>query len=139
MQLVTDADTDNTSEDWQLADPGERAMSLTVVWNRSTRIYPWYRFTRATGTPRSVEMDFGGDLITVVGNRVHTLFPAIAAQRIISLIQPTENEVKFDVRLGSVKQTGRPTISQILIDGQSEAQFEKGLKEEELDELDDVD
>jgi hypothetical protein len=84
-------------------------------------------------------MDFGGDLITVVGNRIHTLFPAIAEQRIISLIQPTENEVKFDVRLGSVKQTGRPTISQILIDGQSEAQFEKGLKEEELDEPDDVD
>ncbi len=137
QQLVTD--TDNTSEDWQLADQGERAMSLTVVWNRSTRIYPWYRFTRATGNARSIELDFGGDLITVVGNRVHTLFPAIAEQRIISLIQPTENEVKFDVRQGSVKQTGRPTIHQILIDGQTEAKYEKGLKEEESDELDDQD
>jgi hypothetical protein len=133
------SDTDNTSEDWELAEPCERAMSLTVVWNRSTRIYPWYRFTRATGTPRSVELDFNGDLITVVGNRVHTLLPAIAEQRLISLTQPTENEVKFDVRLGSVKQTGRSTIHQILIDGQTEARYEKGLKEEELDEPDDVD
>jgi hypothetical protein len=138
MQLVTEV-PDSTSEDWELTEPGERAMALTVIWNRSTRIYPWYRFTRATGTPRSVEMDFGGDLITVVGNRVHTLLPAIAAQRVISLTQPTENEVKFDVRLGSVKQTGRPTISQILIDGQSEAQFEKGLKGQELDEPEDQD
>jgi hypothetical protein len=139
MQLVTDTETDSTSEDWELAEPGNRAMSLTVVWNRSTRIYPWYRFTRATGNPRSVVLDFGGDLITVTGNRVHSLFPAIAEQRIISLIQPTENEVKFDVRLGSVKQTGRPTISQILIDGQTEARHEKGLKEEESAEPGDDD
>jgi hypothetical protein len=138
MQLVTEV-PDNTSEDWELAEPGERAMSLTVVWNRSTRIYPWYRFTRATGTHGSVELDFGGDLITVVGNRVHTLLPAIAEQRLISLTQPTENEVKFDVRLGSVKQTGRPTISQILIDGQSESESIKAAKEDDTEFVDDQD
>jgi hypothetical protein len=133
--LVTDPA--DISEDWELVEKGHRAASIMVEWRRSIRVYPWFRFTKAEGNSSSVDLEFGDDVITVTGNRLDVLLRAIAEHRVIRLIQPTENEAKFNVRGDSVvRQIGRPTITQILIDGEPEFERNK-TAEEEYDEPED--
>jgi hypothetical protein len=116
----------DTSEDWELVEEGHRAASIMIQWRRSIRVYPWFRFAKAEGDNSSVDLEFGDDVITVNGNRLHLLLRAIAEHRVLRLIQPTENEAKFNVRgENAVRQIGRPTITQILIDGKTEQEHNK--------------
>jgi hypothetical protein len=94
-------------------------------------------FKKAEGNHSSVDLEFGDDTITVTGNRLDVLIRAIAEHRVVRLIQPTENEAKFDVRNGAVRQTGRPTITQILIDWKTELEHANENKEE-FDEDDEI-
>ena len=121
----------DTSEDWELIEEGQRAASLIVQLRRSTKVYPWFRFTKAEGNHASVDLEFGEDIITVTGKRLDVLLRAVAEHRVLRLIQPTENEAKFDVRGdGVTRQTAHPTITQILIDGESEFERNKPAEEE---------
>jgi len=123
------------SEDWELSPDGYRAASLIVQWRRSMQVYPWFRFNKAKGNGSSVDLEFDDDVITVTGKRLDVLLRAVAEHRVLRLIQPTENEAKFDVRGDKATlQTGRPTITQILIDGKSEFEHNKDEKDDFEDE-----
>jgi hypothetical protein len=125
------ADPSDTSEDWELVEEGLRAASIMIQWRRSIRVYPWFRFTKAEGNTDTVSLEFGDDVITVTGKRLHVLLRAIAEHRVLRLIQPTENEAKFDVRGdNATRQTGRPTITQILIDGETEFERSKAVEDD---------
>ena len=126
------------SEDWELSPEGTRAASLIIEWRRSIKVYPWYLFKKAEGNGSSIDLEFGDDVITVTGKRLNVLLRAVAEYRVLRLIQPSENEAKFDVRGDKATlQTGRPTITQILIDGKSEFEHAKD-DEGEFDEDDEI-
>ena len=132
--LVTD--TSDISEDWELIEPGHRAASMIVQMRRSLWVYPWFRFSRAEGCSDTAELFFMEDRITIDGNRLDVLIRAVAEHRVLRLIQPTKNEAKFNVRgIGAIPQTGRPTITEIRIDGENkddaEFQDEDDLSEDE--------
>ena len=125
------------SEDWELVPEGHRAASLIVEWNRSARVFPWHHFVFAVGNGDKVDLRFAKQVITVTGKQLGGLLRAFAEHRVIRLIQPTPNEAKFDVRKGSVRQTDRPTISEIRINGKSECQAAKDA-EDKFDEDDEI-
>lgn len=121
-----------TSEDWELVEEGHRAASLIVQWRRSVRVYPWHHFVYAfgQGDGERIDIQFGKQVITITGNQLDGLVRALAEHRVIRLIQPTENQAKF-------RQTARPNITEIRINGKSEFQAAKDA-EEEFDEDDDI-
>ena len=105
------------SEDWELAEDGHRPASLLLQLRRSTHVLPWFRFVYAEGDDSKAHLDFGEHTVTVSGSGLEALLEAVSSHRLIRLIQPTQNEAKFNVRgLDSVKQSGRPVITKIIVD-----------------------
>jgi hypothetical protein len=105
------------SEDWQLeTDPHSKPVSLLVQLRRSTHILPWFRFVYAEGDNSQVKITFTSHLVTVNGFGLAALLVALAAQKVVRLVQPSENEAKFGVRgEGSSKSAG-PGISDITVE-----------------------
>jgi hypothetical protein len=105
------------SEDWELAEEGQKATCLVVQLRRSVHILPWFRFVYAEGNSSKIHLDFGEHSFTVTGDGLYSLLEAVAQHRVLRLIQPTQTEVKMNLR-GEVgiSQTGRPVIKQILVD-----------------------
>ena len=107
------------SEDWDLAEDGHRPASLLVQLRRSMYVLPWFRFVYAEGNDSKAQLDFGEHTVTVTGSGLEALLEAVSSHRLIRLIQPTQNEAKFNVRgPDSVKQMGRPVIANIIMDDQ---------------------
>ncbi len=105
------------SEDWQLAEEdGSKPASLLIQLRRQAHVLPWFRFVYAEGDNAQIQVAFASHLLTITGNGLAALLVAIAAQRVVRLILPTENETKFGVRgLGAVKYHG-PGITDITVE-----------------------
>ena len=117
MSTTTIPESALVSEDWQLEEKlGSRPVSLHLQLRRRTHVLPWFRFVYAEGDNCQVKIAFASHMVTVNGHGLAALLSAVAAQCVIRLIQPTENEAKFGVRgEGSAKYTG-PGIHDITVD-----------------------
>ncbi len=105
------------SEDWELAEEGHKATCLLVQLRRSIHVMPWFRFVYAEGNSSKIHVDFGAHSLVVIGDGLYSLLEAVAQHRVLRLIQPTQTEVKMNLRgEAGVSQTGRPVIKQILVD-----------------------
>ena len=104
------------SEDWQLAaEDSAKPVSLVIQLRRRAHVLPWFRFVHAEGDNTQVEILFPSHVVTVTGNGLAALLAALATQRVIRIVQPTENEAKFGVRgPGTGRYTG-PSITDISV------------------------
>jgi hypothetical protein len=105
------------SEDWQLEEKlGSRPASLLVQLRRRTHVLPWFRFVYAEGDNSQVKIAFASHMLTVSGHGLAALLEALAAQRVMRLIQPSENEAKFGVRGGHSAKYDGPGILDITVE-----------------------
>jgi hypothetical protein len=104
------------SEDWQVADDGHKPASLVVQLRRGVHILPWFRFVSAEGNNGLVKLTFASRAVTITGNDLAGFLGAIAAQRVIRVIQLSEHEAQFGVRgPGAGRYTG-PAIHEITVE-----------------------
>jgi hypothetical protein len=104
------------SEDWQLAETGSKPASLVVQLRRRAHVLPWFRFVYAEGDNAQVQVAFASHMVTITGNGLAALLAALASQRVVRLIQPTENEAKFGVRGPSSTKYHGPGITDIAVE-----------------------
>lgn len=117
MSTSTIPGSELASEDWQLADhDGSKPASLVVQLRRRAYVLPYFRFICAEGDNSQVKIAFASHLLTVNGHGLAALLGALATHRVVRVIQPTENEAKFDVRgTGSTRYNG-PSITEITVE-----------------------
>ena len=108
---ITDAAL--VSEDWQLAPDEHRPISVVFQLRRGVHGFPWIRLSHFEGDNTIVVMDFATHTVTVTGQGLAALLAAIAGQRLIRVMEPSENEAKFGVR-GTGKYSG-PAIHSITV------------------------
>jgi len=104
------------SEDWQLAEEGSKPASLVVQLRREVFALPWFRFIYAQGDNSSVLIVFASHAVTVNGHGLAALLSAVAAERVLRLIQPTENEARFAVRGPNATQYAGPSILTVTVE-----------------------
>ena len=103
------------SEDWQLADEdGHKPVSLVVQLRRGAFVFPWFRFVYAEGDNTCIEVVFATHAIQVTGSGLAALLAALAGQRVIRVIEPSENDAKFSVRGATGRYQG-PAIHSITV------------------------
>jgi hypothetical protein len=104
------------SEDWQFAEEGTKPASLVIQLRRRVYVLPWFRFVYTEGDNAQVLAAFASHLVTITGNGLTALLAALATQRVIRLIQPTENEAKFGVRGSGAAKYDGPGITDITVE-----------------------
>jgi hypothetical protein len=105
------------SEDWQLETNADlKPAHLVVQLRRCAHILPWFRFVHAEGDNDQVKITFASHLVTVTGHGLAALVAALAAQQIVRLIQPTENQAKFGVRGTNAGRYTGPGITDITVE-----------------------
>jgi len=104
------------SPDWQVAAEGDhKPASLLVQLRRRAFIFPWFRFVYAEGDNREAEITFATHSIKITGNGLAALIAALAGQRVIRVIEPTENEANFEVRGPGAGKYQGPAIHSITV------------------------
>ena len=104
------------SPDWQLAADEHKPVSLVVQLQRGVHIFPWMRFVYAEGNNSIVKLAFASHMVTVNGQGLAALLAAVAGERVLRLIEPSEHESQFGVRgRGANKYTG-PSIQTITVE-----------------------
>ncbi len=116
--MSTNAITESAwvSEDWELeTDPRQRPQYLTIELRRSIHVLPWMRLTFAEGSNSEVKLVFGSHTVIVKGHGLDALLSAVAAQQVIRLLQPTQNEAQFGVRGMDAHRSSGPGIDTISV------------------------
>jgi hypothetical protein len=103
------------SEDWQVAEDGQKPASLVVQLRRSVHILPWFRFVFAEGDNTQVKIAFQSHMVTISGNGLAALLAALG-QRVLRLIEPSENEASFGVRGSAASKYSGPAIHNISVE-----------------------
>jgi hypothetical protein len=88
----------SASEDWQIAEDGYKPASLIVQLQRTVHVFPWMRFVYAEGNNNLVKVAFASHLVTINGHGLAALLTAVAGQRVVKVMQPSEHEAQFGVR-----------------------------------------
>jgi hypothetical protein len=115
--VSNNTNTTLASEDWQLADDGHaRPVSLVVQLRSRAWVLPYFRWVCASGDNDQVKITFASHVVTVTGNGLSVLLSAVAGQRVMQLVQPTENELKFGVRGINADQVTGPSITAITVE-----------------------
>ena len=111
----------STSPDWQTAKGDEqKPESLFVQLRRSAFVFPWFRFVYAEGESAKIVIVFATHQLTVTGRGLGALLTAIASQRVVRLLEPSQSEATLGVRMpGAVKHEG-PAIESISVKNLSE-------------------
>ena len=104
------------SEDWQSAEDGHKPASLVVQPRHGVHIFPWMRFVYAEGDNNLVRIAFASHMVTITGHGLAALLAAIAGQRVIRVIEPSENEARFGVRGPNAGRYTGPSISAITVE-----------------------
>jgi hypothetical protein len=91
------------SEDWQFTDGAARPAALIVQQRKRSYAFPYFRFVYAEGDDAAVRIAFASHLVTVTGHGLDALLEAIAAQRVVRIVQPMENEYKFSRGQAGIK------------------------------------
>jgi hypothetical protein len=97
---MSSTNTNNTASasDWTLAKDEHKAVSLIVHQRRSSLALPWFRFVYAQGDDSRLQLIFATHLVSIDGDGLAPLLEAAAAQTVMSITEPTQNEAKFGVR-----------------------------------------
>ena len=97
---MSSTNTNNTASasDWTLAKDEHKAVSLIVHQRRSSLVLPWFRFVYAQGDDSKLQLIFATHLVSINGEGLGPLLEAAAANRVLSVTEPTQNEAKFGVR-----------------------------------------
>ena len=94
----TNTNTTASASDWTLAKEEHKAVSLIVHQRRSSLALPWFRFVYAQGDDSTLQIIFATHLVGISGEGLGPLLEAVAANRVLTVSEPTENEAKFGVR-----------------------------------------
>ena len=104
------------SPDWQIAeDETHKRASLVVQLRRGAFVFPWFRFVYSEGDNTRVEIVFSTHAISVTGQGLAALLAAIAAQRVIRVIEPSQHEAQFGVRGPGAREYHGPAIHSITV------------------------
>ena len=96
MPTTPTVQTSGRNSDWQLADEKHpRQACLEIRLRQQVYILPYFRFTYAEGTPSLLRIFFASHSIAITGHGLGPLRSALAAHRVISITEPTENDAKF--------------------------------------------
>lgn len=82
--------------DWQLADdkhPKQPCLELHL--HEQTYALPYYRFIYSEATPGLIRAIFASHSVLIEGRGLRALHSALAAQRVISVTEPTAHEARF--------------------------------------------
>jgi hypothetical protein len=111
----------STSPDWQTVKPDEqRPECLFVQLRRGAFVFPWFRFVYASGESAKIVIVFATHQLTVTGRGLGALLSAIASQRVVRVVEPSQSEATLGVRMpGAVKNDG-PAIESIAVKDLSE-------------------
>ena len=105
------------SEDWQLESNADlKPAHLVIQLRRCAHVLPWMRFVYAEGDNDQVKIAFASHMVTVTGHGLAALVAALAAQQVVRLIQPTENQAKFGVRGAHAGADSGPGITNITVE-----------------------
>ena len=105
------------SEDCQLADEdGSKPVSLVVQLRRCTYVFPYFRLIYAGGDSSQVQIALASHMVTITGHGLAALLAAVACQRVVRLIQPTENKARFRVLGPVANDCGGPGITDITVE-----------------------
>lgn len=117
MSLIATAPASElTSEDWQInTENTPLPISLIVQQRRSAHVLPYFRLLYVNGDNSRVQIAFATDMVVVNGHGLAQLIVALAAQRVMRLIEPTENEARFGVRGDQATRTNGAGITDIKV------------------------
>jgi hypothetical protein len=117
MSTATVPASELASEDWQLTGKDDsKATSLLVQLRRRAYVLPYFRLVCAEGDDSQVKIAFASHLVTVTGHGLAALLEALATQRVVRVVAPTENEAKFGVRGVSAMNYTGPSITAISVE-----------------------
>ena len=102
-------------EDWQLAPDERRPLSLLFQLHRGVHGFPWIRLVHFEGDNNVVKMDFASHTVTISGQGLAALLAAIAGQRVIRVIEPSESEATFGVRGSAAATYLGPAVHSITV------------------------
>ena len=102
--------------DWQVSPEGSGKPALTVQLRRKIYVLPWFRFVSAEGDDGHATVSFASHTISIEGHGLAALLEAVSSQRLVRIVQPTENEGKFRVRGEGANPYAGPGISGIKIE-----------------------
>ena len=105
----------SASKDWVLAKDEHKAVSLIVHERRSSLALPWFRFVYAQGDDSTLQIIFATHLVTISGDGLGPLLEAVAANQVVSVTEPTQNEAKFGVRGPNLDEHTGPAIHSITV------------------------
>ena len=104
------------SKDWQLETNADlKPAHLVVQLRRRAHVLPWMRFVFAEGDNDQVKIAFASHTVTVAGHGLAALLAALAAQQVVRIIQPSENEAKFGVRGSNAGRYTGPGVTDITV------------------------
>ena len=103
------------SEDWQLAPDEHRPLSLLFQLHRGVHGFPWIRLVHFEGDNTVVKMDFASHTVTITGQGLAALLAAIAGQRVIRVIEPSQTETTFCVRGSAAATYLGPAVHSITV------------------------
>ena len=89
--------------------------SLLVQLRRRAHVLAWFRVVYAEGDNSEVTLMFASHIVTVKGHGLATLLAAVSTQRVVRLVQPTENEAKFGFRGSAADKYDGPGITDISV------------------------
>ena len=102
--------------DWQVAKADEqKPESLLVIRAAAVFVFPWFRFVYAEGDNTRAEVVFSTHAIQVTGQGLAALLAAVAGQRVIRVIEPSENEARFGVRGPGARKHHGPAVHSITV------------------------
>jgi hypothetical protein len=117
MSIALIPEADLVSEDWQLAEKDTpRPIALVVQLRRQAYVLPYMRFVCADGDNSNVRIVFASHQVIVTGHNLAALLAALAAQIVVRIIQPTDNEATFGVRGADFAKPTGPTITDITVE-----------------------
>ena len=115
---MSSTNTNNSASvsDWTLAKDEHKAVSLIVHQRRSSLVLPWFRFVYAQGDDSTLQLIFATHLVAIGGDGLGPLLEAAAAQRVLSITEPTQSEAKFNVRGPNAGDHQGPAIHSITVE-----------------------
>ena len=110
----------SVSEDWQIDESDTKPPSLAVQLRKSAYVFPWFRFVYAQGDDSAIMLAFASHRVAVRGHGLTALLAAASALRVVRIMQPMENEYKFNVRGPGAQPYTGPGISSITVEAVDE-------------------
>ncbi len=105
------------ADDWELTNEPDdpKPGCLIVQLRQRAHVFPWFRFVYADGDNSKIEVAFASHTVVITGHGLAVLLAAISTQRVVRIIQPSENDAKFGVRGSSAKGQYGPSINNITV------------------------